>query len=387
MKQKKFPALFILLLFCLCFTRCGDALTANDAHHKKGLYTPDTKFNGLSNSDSAKYATAIKEIYDTLLLNAGFNGEILVAKNGHIVFESYQGYSNFVSRDTITQHTAFHLASVSKTFTGMAILRLCEQKKLSLDDSVQRFFPAFPYHGIKIKLLLSHRSGLPNYLYFMDSLFDKTKKMTNQDVLTAMINHKPPVSFAPDTHFNYSNTNFMLLALIIEKITGTAFPDYMKQTVFDPLGMTDTYIFSLKDTAKYIPTMSVTKFYPMDQYDCTYGDKNVYSTVRDLLLWDKALYEHAFITKASTDMAFTPQSHEKETMHNYGLAWRMIIDGGDTLIYHNGKWHGTNAVFARLVKDTATIIVIGNKTNENIYKAKSMFAVFTGKKDSVRTEE
>lgn len=258
----------------------------------------------------------------------------------------------------------------------MAVLKLWEESKLSLEDSLQMYFPTLPYHGVTIKMLLSHRSGIPNYLYFMDSIWDKHKKATNNDVLNAMILHKPPMEFKPNTHFNYCNTNYMLLALIVEKITHQPFPEYMKQTMFEPLGMVNTHIFSIKDTASYNPTWSSTKPFLMDQYDCTYGDKNVYSTVNDLFTWDKALYEHTFLKKETLDMAFTPLSNETRSMHNYGLGWRLLINNGDTLIYHNGKWHGSNTVFARVIKDTATIIVLGNKQNQSIYQSKNIAAIF-----------
>jgi CubicO group peptidase (beta-lactamase class C family) len=264
---------------------------------------------------------------------------------------------------------------------------LWEAGKLSLDDTLQKYFPRLPYKGITIRMLLSHRSGLPNYLYFMDSFWDKHKEMTNQDVLNVMIVHHPAVQASPDKHFQYCNTNFLLLALIVEKITGQPFPEYMKANLFEPLGMHDSYIFSIKDTANYIPTWSVSRPYPMDAYDCTYGDKNVYSTVRDMLQWDRSLYEHSFLKKSTLDMAFTPTSLEHKSMHNYGLAWRLFIKGEDTVIYHNGKWHGTNTSFIRLVQDTATIIVLGNKEDRAIYQAKEMEGIFNGKAEMDKLEE
>ncbi|HVX25404.1 MAG TPA: serine hydrolase domain-containing protein [Parafilimonas sp.] len=350
------------------------------------MHTADMRFDSLSPAVENAYSNAIEDYYDQHL-EKGFNGAILVAKNGQILFERYKGYSNFVTKEPITEHTPFHLASISKTFTGMAVLKLWEEGKLSLDDTLQKYFPQLPYYGITIKMLLSHRSGLPNYLYFMDSLFDKHKEMTNQDVLKAMIEHHPAIHSQPNTRFEYCNTNFMLLALIVEKITGQYFPDYMKQTLFEPLGMHDTYIFSIRDTAHYIPTWSVSRPFPMDQYDCTYGDKNVYSTVRDLFAWDKALYQHTYLKKSTLDMAFTPMSNEHRSMHNYGLAWRLFISNGDTVVYHNGKWHGTNTSFIRLVQDTATIIVLGNKENSNIYHAKEMEAIFRGKSEMDKLDE
>jgi CubicO group peptidase (beta-lactamase class C family) len=385
--KRIFP-LFFVFIFCFVFVRCSSG-SAEKTPGKRDtvLYNPDFRFDSLNAQQVAYYANAVQDFYNSRLARTGFNGAILVAKNGQILFEKYNGYSNFITKDTINEHTPFHLASISKTFTGMAVLRLWEEGKLSLGDSLQKYFPQLPYRGITIKMLLSHRSGLPNYLYFMDSLWDRHKEMTNEDVLNALIVHHPQIQNLPDKRFQYCNTNFMLLALIIEKITGENFPDYMKQNVFEPLGMNDTYIFSIKDTAHYNPTWSVRKPFPMDAWDCTYGDKNVYSTVLDLFTWDRSLYQHTFLKKSTLDMAFTPLSNEVHSMHNYGLAWRIFSHSGDTVIYHNGKWHGTNTSFIRLVQDTATIIVLGNKENRNIYQAKEMESIFNGKSEMDKLEE
>ena len=382
--------LIIFLVFCSsillinCSNKAADAKNATAV--KKTLHTSDFAFNPLSEKDSAYLAQQCEFYYDKILDN-GFNGAILMAKNGVILFEKYKGFSNLRTKDTINEHTPFHLASISKTFTGMAVLQLWEQNRLSLQDSVQKYFPQFPYHNITIKNLLSHRSGLPNYLYFMDSLMPKNHRCTNQEVLEAMIVHKPAIHSLPGTRFEYCNTNFMLLAMIVESVTKQPFPQYMKQNIFEPLGMHDTYIFSITDTLHYIPTWSVTRPFPMDQYDCTYGDKNVYSTVRDLFAYDKALYQHTFLKKSTLDSAFTPYSLEHRSMHNYGLAWRLFINNGDTVVYHNGKWHGTNTSFIRLVQDTATIIVLGNKENRNIYRAKDMEVIFNGKHEMDKLDE
>jgi len=109
--------------------------------------------------------------------------------------------------------------------------------------------------------------------------------------------------------------------------------------------------------------------------------------VHDLFLWDKALYQHTFLKKSTLDMAFTPLSNEHRSKHNYGLGWRLFIDNSDTVIYHNGKWHGTNTSFIRLTKDTVTIIVLGNKQNANIYNAKQMEGIFSGKQEMDKLDE
>ncbi len=386
MQQKRFLN-FLFIFFILLLANCSSKNPEKTSKQAiVDIHASDVKFDSLTPEVATAYKTAIEEFYDQHL-EKGFNGAILVAKNGQVLFERYKGYSNFVTKDEINEHTPFHLASISKTFTGMAVLKLWEDGKLSLNDTLQKYFPQLPYRGVTIHMLLSHRSGLPNYLYFMDSLWDKHKEMTNEDVLNAMIVHHPAIHSKPDTRFEYCNTNFMLLALIVEKITGEYFPDYMKRTLFQPLGMNDTYIFSIRDTANYIPTYSVSRPFPMDSYDCTFGDKNVYCTARDLFSWDKALYQHTFLKKSTLDMAFQPTSNEHRSMHNYGLAWRLFINNGDTVVYHNGKWHGTNTSFIRLVKDTATIIVLGNKQNSNIYHAKEMESIFRGRSEMDKLDE
>ena len=287
----------------------------------------------------------------------------------------------------MTPTTSLHIASTSKTFTGMTLLRLWEQGRVSLDDDMHKFFPNFPYNGITVKQLLSHRSGLPNYLNFMDKGWDKHQKATNQDVLNFMIQNKPPIAALPNRRFQYCNTNFLLLALIIEKITRQPFPQYMKDSVFTPLGLANTYVFSIKDADDYVPTYSFSRPFPMDHLDCTYGDKNVYSTARDLLKWDKALYKGRFVKKSTLEMAYEPRSNESRSEHNYGYAWRMLIKPDQKIIYHNGFWHGTNTCFTRLIQDTVTIIVIGNKTNGNIYRCKEIATMLTGKEDNSETDE
>ena len=179
----------------------------------------------------------------------------------------------------------------------------------------------------------------------------------------------------------------MLLALVIEQITHQPYPQYMKDSVFIPLGLKNTYVFSSADTPNYVPTYIGNRPYPMDHLDCTYGDKNIYSTVRDLFLWDKALYQHTFVKAATLQLAFSPQSNEHRGLRNYGLAWHLYLGNGDTVVYHNGKWHGENNTFTRVVQQQATIIVLGNKQNANIFAAKNMRTIFNNSRDTTKFEE
>ena len=372
-----------------------------------------TLFTPLTEKEKAYYYAKIEAIYPTALLRSGFNGSILLAKNGEIIFEDYRGMINFKTKESITANSTFHLASISKTFTATVILHLMEQGKIKLTDPVEKYLANFPYQHITIKNLLTHRSGLPKYDHFMDGtrserIKAKNKKgkivyktrfykvpidiaglPNNQELLQYMIRAQPPVESAPDRRFSYCNTNYAMLALIIEKITKIDFPTYMKDSVFTPLGMKSSYIFSIKDTANYTPSYNYNKApFPLEKLDCIYGDKNVYSNVRDLLQWDKALYEGKFVTKQTMEMAYLPYSNEKRGQKNYGLGWHLFINPPDPIIvYHNGWWHGNNTVFKRLISDSATVIILGNKFNRNIWSAGKMSSVFTGRPDTSVLEQ
>jgi CubicO group peptidase (beta-lactamase class C family) len=338
--------------------------------------------SSLSAADSARYNHDSEIWYDTFLKRSGFNGGMLVAKNGHIIFERYAGTAHLRGTDSITAETPMHIASISKTFTAMCILKLCQDKKLGLDDEYSKYFPQFNYPGVTIRTLLDHRSGLPNYLYFMDELgWNKKAFMKNQDVFDYLVNKKSELKniTKPNTHFTYCNTNFALLALLAEKVSGTSFPQLMKRTFFDPLQMKHTYIFLHSDSATATPSYDWRgRQIAMDALDDVYGDKNVYTTPEDLLTWDKALKSNLIFTKETLEQAYTGYSNEKKGVKNYGLGWRMNnYPNGKKLIYHNGWWHGSNAAFVRLLDEDATIIIIGNKYNRNIYKAKDLSNIFS----------
>lgn len=344
--------------------------------------TGEFNYRKLTPFEKKTYEAAVRHMYDSILIKHAFNGSILVAKNGEVLLEDYHGYSNPVTKDTISPSTTFHLASVSKTFTGIAIMRLWEENKLRLDDSLQVFFPEFPYQGITVRMLLSHRSGLPNYVYFMtqDPAW-RRRIATNNDMLQFMIDKKPALYGYPNRGFHYCNTNFALLALIVEKVSGQSFPEYMKNTIFTPLGMTHTFIFSKEDSASYLPSYQPNnRPFPLEPIDCIYGDKNVYSTIRDMYLWDQALYNNRVVSQATYEEATKPYSLERPSMHNYGLGWRLMMLPNSKIIYHNGWWHGNNTVFTRLINDTATIIILSNRFNKAIYSGMKIGTVFTNSK-------
>ena len=358
---------------------CGNSSSADKKQVDDSLqYYPPTP-QVLDKNEFRKYYRELSAFFDTSLLNKNFNGGILIAKNGAVIYEKYMGLVDLRKKEPMTDSTPLHIASTSKTFTAIAILRLVQENKLSLTDTINKFFPGLPYPGITVKMLLTHRSGLPNYLYFMSNnkwgiLPNKRwnrQLATNADMLQMMIDKRPDRVSSAGTRFTYCNTNFALLAMIIEKISGQAFPEYMQQHFFGPLQMKNTYVFSRKDTLTATPSFTNKGIYwEYDFLDGTYGDKNVYTTPKDLLKWDQALYTEQVIGKALLDSAFAPYSFEKKSIHNYGLGWRLqLLPNGKKVVYHFGKWHGSNAAFARLIDEKVTIIIIGNRFTSSIYNA------------------
>ena len=330
-----------------------------------------------------------KAFYEQHFKYSPLNGGFMVAKNGKIMFEAYNGTVHKGQKDSISLQTPLHIASTTKTFTAMGILLLAQQQKLRLTDSLQQYFPSFPYKGINLQMLLNHRSGLANYMNVMNPDEWKDKRVNNQDVLNYLINQKPAIQGLPNRQFTYCNTNYVLLALIIEQVSEKKYADFLKASFFDPLGMKNTFVCNGDYQKNHAPSYRYNGVEEAITWlDDTYGDKNICSTPRDLLRWDQALYNNTLFTNETLEAAFSPYSFEKPGTHNYGLGWRMYLLKKDKkLIYHNGWWHGSNSCFYRIISDGITIIAIGNKMNTNIYKVKPLAEAISSVRFSNREED
>jgi CubicO group peptidase (beta-lactamase class C family) len=333
----------------------------------------------ISEAEIRKYHKIVQDFYDTTLLPGGFNGAMLVARKGKVVFEKYAGigYLDAVT-DSINPNTSFHIASVSKTFTAMAVLKLWEEGRLDIHRDVSLYLPGFNYPGVTVKTLLNHRSGLPNYVNVMEQKgWDKTDTVSNEDVLQFMIRRKDELMpGSPDRNFSYCNTNYALLALVIERVSGKKYSDYLSSTFFRPLDMEHTFVFEPGRTDPVLPSYDWRGVRePFTYLDHVYGDKNIYSTPRDLLKWDMALGSGKLFRQQTLDSAYTGYSHEKPGVRNYGLGWRLYLyPDHRRIIYHNGWWHGNNAVFTRLLQDSATVIILVNQFNRRIYEARNLYS-------------
>ncbi|QOW11299.1 beta-lactamase family protein [Kaistella flava (ex Peng et al. 2021)] len=381
---------FLLVLFTILLFSCKKENTVEEIAKTSlpnyGNVNLDDVFNSkdskLQNKDSI--VSVLNRYYKNVWEKGDLWGGFIVAKGDEILYENYRGFAQANKQEPINDTVALHVASVSKTLTAMATLKLVEAGKIKLDDPLTKYFPKFPYPQVTVFTLLSQRSGLPKYEHFSEKIKpappEMSKKyLTNQDVLNLLIEYKPELARNTDTGFMYCNTNYALLALIIEKVTGKSFPDAMNQMIFSPLKMKHSYIFQEKDTLTAAKSFYQRgpKVYPYDRLDLIYGDKNVYTTPRNLLNFSKALYSKDFLPAHLKDMIFEPYSNERPGVNNYGLGFRMkIFNDHEKLTYHNGWWHGTNSVFAHLLKSKVTIIAIGNKYSNRVYSALALSGIF-----------
>ncbi len=303
---------------------------------------------------------------------SGFSGQVLVGFKGNIFYERYFGFADKETNRSIDAQSPSQLASVSKPITALAIAILKDSGLLNFDDSVTKYIPAFPYPNLTIRNLLSHRSGLPEYfgiamgkqLPMGDSL------MSNDSLISLLIDKQPKLVRQPNTKFQYRNTNYAILSYLVQVISKVPFAQFIKANIFDPLQMNDSYVFDNTQSHKitrckcYKRNWAEQKDMPLDGIT---GDKSVYSTVQDLYKLDQALYTNKLIQPETLEEMYTPYSFEKQGYQNYGLGWRMFNYPNQKVIFHNGYWHGNNNCFYRFTTDNFTIIILGNKLNNYIY--------------------
>jgi len=363
-------------LFCMasCNNIPGHFFSSKSSVEKRN----DSIANLFNPQIAAQKAIKLDTFFKALQKNTGFNGTVLVAQYGKIIYKRAFGIANNFTKDQLSTRTPFQLASVSKQFTAVSILQLMEQGKLKLDDRVEQHIPGFPYDSsITIRSLLTHKSGLANYAYCLDKYYNKKAPLTNAKVVELFKKIKPGIDYHPNRQFHYNNTNYILLAYIVERISGKGFREYLKENIFIPAGMTESFVYDpahpelLKKSATgYQPKRSGLAVVGFDHLDGVTGDKGIYSTVEDMFLWDQALNSETVIKLSSLAEAFTPQHTKPKVLTtNYGLGWRLKqLENGEWITYHTGWWHGFKNYYLHNQKDNSAIIILGNMANHSLAK-------------------
>ncbi len=330
-----------------------------------------------------KKAVLIEQVIQQKLAE-GFNGNVLIAQKGVIIYQNSFGFANDSIKNNL--QSKFQLASLSKTFTAIAVMKLAEQGKIGLDYTVKDYYPNFPYDGITIRSLLCHRSGLPFYQYTFDKMVRETKIYpTNQQIMEwfATVQPTPKMFNQPDHYFGYNNTNFAILAALVEKVTAKDFEKYMRENIFGPAGMKDSYIVTTKNDSININRTVGYQFgrkLPKDYYDDISGDKGVYSTLSDLLKWHTALKNNTIISKESFHEMIMPRSFEFPGLRNYGYGFRLWVNTKQQTdyVYHTGWWKGYNTIMFFDPREDFVIILLSNKYTRTVYNIKQIIEIMHG---------
>jgi len=330
-----------------------------------------------------KYEDFISKLY----ARGQFNGNILIVENGVIAYQGSFGIGNIDPIDSLHINSIFRLGSVSKQFTAMGIMLLKESGKLSYDQDIRDFIPELMYEGMTIRHLLNHASGLPDYTSLMNKnwkaelKYDDPERFvsSNQDIINTLITLKPDVLFNPGEKWKYSNTGYTLLATIIERVSGEPFDQFLKRQIFNPAKMTSTSVYPYikgKDEAMpfrvfgYDVALNGTD---LIANDCNYlnpvqGDGGIYSTVGDLMKWDKILYTEALISKETREEAYTPAVLDNGDTTNYGFGWFIKKSpSGKKVVMHGGGWVGFQTRIYREIEENNLIVILTNNSSKYLY--------------------
>ena len=382
---------YILVILLVMFLSCGNSSTENTTGK---LFSKPEHASVLSNLTKAQKIVAGKlDTFFTEMNKRGiFNGSVLVSRAGKVIYKKSLGYLDKSTQGLLTDSSMFQLASVSKVITGTAVLMLHEREIIDINKPFKFYFPDFPYENVKVKDLLNHRSGLPNYIYTLNAeICQPNYKMDNMEMYNYFISKNSKMCLKPDTRFNYCNTNYALLALLIEKTTGKTYSQFLKEELFKPLGMKNTA--TIKDID--LNGINITRPYDtrwrpvsFDASDYVLGDKSIYSTPYDLFLFSEALYQNKIISPKTQELAYTAFSKEKK-INNYGYGWRLknYEDPDKKEVYHNGWWHGYRSSFHRRLKDTLTVIILSNQLNRSAYQTYKVYEILDSSVAGVPEED
>lgn len=309
-------------------------------------------------TDTMTEASKIDKLMQYSYENGIFNGAILVSQNGKTIYKNALGYADKDNDRKLNESSVFYLASVSKQFTTMAIMILKEQKKLSYDDKLSKYFPEFPDYAnaVTIKHLMNHTSGIADHF----GLGIYKKGLTNSDVVEVLVKQKE-LDFPPGDKFSYSNGGYVLLSLIVEKVSSMPFHEFMETNIFKPLGMNNTLVYD--ESAPKIENRAVgyNQAGALDDNEIfTTGDGGMYSTLVDLHLWDQALYSEKLISKATLEEAFTSATLNNGESTNYGYGWGVSEKDGRKVVQHSGRLSGYRTFLKRNIYNNSGYIILTN---------------------------
>lgn len=366
----------LIVFFVLFLSSCSekeDTFIEPEVVKALPIINVDSIFINLDEEIIKKKAASIDKVFSNLRRKVGFNGTVLYAEKGRIIYNKAWGFRDLRKRrDSLHVEDKFQLSSVSKMFTAEAVMILKNEGKIDYDVDIREYIPEFPYEGITTRLLLHHRSGLSRYESLADAKWpDRKKPFLNEDMIEYYVIHQPTPYFKPDKGFNYSNVNYALLASIVERVSGMSFADFMRTRIFEPLGMDNSYIYEMRpDTLVSAYLEDVVQGYYMDKrrpmqapneyLNGVKGDKIMMSNTEDMFKFWTAVDYGLLVPDSIQDEAFKPGSPKsKKRKDNYGFGWR-IPSKYPGCYYHYGWWKAYRSFFIRDDVNDKTIIILTN---------------------------
>lgn len=305
----------------------------------------------------------IHDFFTSLEKNEEYSGSVLISKDHKIWFNRAYNYANREHQVKNTPETKFRIGSITKQFTAMAIMMLQEQGELNVLDQVSKFIPSYKYGDpIQLHHLLTHSSGIPNITQ-LPNIKELMRQPTTTEKIVRLITDLQS-EFAPNSTFQYSNSGYILLAYIIEKITGLTYEQFLSNHIFSPLGMKNS---GCDNHRKIIPNRAQGYEYDQGIVNAAYidmdfptGGGNLYSTTEDLFKWDQSLYTERLVTKESLKTIFTA--------HGFGYGYGWFVDENEhrRRVYHGGGIVGFKNEIIRYVDDRITIIILNNLSTTNV---------------------
>ncbi len=330
----------------------------------------------LNNSVFAQRQQRLDSLFTALQNKNSFNGNVLIAEKGEVILEKSYGLQNIEKDIKLTHKSIFNLASVTKQFTASAILLLESENKLRLSDDITTYIPELSfYKGIKIEHLIHHTSGLPDYMKLLSEKADKSKIVTNDYVIELFVKEKPNLLFKPNDKFEYSNTGYLFLATIIERVSNTTYSSFLKQKFFSPLNMNNTNVFFLYKDNLNIPDVAVG--YSQESYgeeltsdieyvkyfDGAYGQGRIYSTTKDLLKWAESIKKNTLFTNEQTNTIINNYQLNSKENTNYGFG--LFVGESKKygkIINHSGGWGGYTTFLEQHLTNDKIIILLQNNS-------------------------
>ena len=349
----------------------------------------DISAQSFSNSDKTA-ADRIDKIVSAYFNKDGLGGVILVTNHGKVIYEKAVGKANVELNVPLSNEDVFRIGSLTKQFTALAILQLMEKGVLSLDDDITEFIPDYPTHGnhIAVRNLLSHTSGIKDYTE-IDSLSPDMRRRNNSPADLISFFKNQPMDFKPGDEFEYSNSNYILLGYIIEKLSGKSYAQYINDNIFIPLGMNHSFF----DTPeKIIPNRipgyvdkgdkAVNADYLNPSY--AYSAGALMMPISDIFKWHKGLYQYSILKKENLEKAFSPFTLNNGQKTNYGFGWELDTLDGSVTIGHSGSINGFSAYEVYLPKEDIYVACFSNCVNKNTRGPAILAASVVANKSTVK---